>query len=293
VVGDVRGFATCAVVRPRLRDIEAKVDGSLSVAVGHHQAHSDLAVGALPRAPRVLPLHARRVTALFEKTGVVDDPRRDRLVAFQLVHRVPGCQTPHWHILPSSRRREVHQPMVHRGHEPGIATGTRGHRLHALAFPVGQQTGRIYGKRRSLALVSKEATYLIQIVIEALLGARGECWAVHGPLGSHLDPPSNFLAKLAAVVLSVAWESSAGLLGLMLISETSNCTYAVRTHRQGGAHRSRAGAAPWTCAPMPLACWRRCTARIRAYHRPWCSRHQAGNRWTKKPPGRRALALPT
>ena len=67
------------VRRPAFRQIERTVDQGPAVAAGIGQEHADLAVLDPPRRAAVLPLHARRLAALLEKAGLVQDQHAARI----------------------------------------------------------------------------------------------------------------------------------------------------------------------------------------------------------------------
>ena len=111
-------------------------------AVGHDQMHGDDAVGHLARAAEILPLHARGLGALLERTGLVENEDGAHRVGRQLGDR--GTQ-PLLH--PIGQAFVVPQT----GFEKLLQTAGRGarilgQRLGRLAVQVGEQPAGIIAK---------------------------------------------------------------------------------------------------------------------------------------------------
>jgi len=56
--------------------------------VGDRQRDGHLTIVLLAELSAILPRHADRMAALLRKSGVVDDPRRDRAVRFHSRHNL-------------------------------------------------------------------------------------------------------------------------------------------------------------------------------------------------------------
>jgi len=109
--------------------------------------HGDLAVIDFAERPRILARHADRVTALFGKTGVVDDPGRRRLQL--LLH--PLCQAAaHRLPRPGTLPHELLQGLhVGAGHAPS-------QQFDRFSFPLQQQALHI--KRAVMAALGASHT---------------------------------------------------------------------------------------------------------------------------------------
>ena len=82
LLGHARLAPTFVVCRPVLRQIETIHRRQTGVVIGKRQRHRDLTVILLAKLPAILTPHTDRVRSLLGETGVIDDPRFDRSMAF-------------------------------------------------------------------------------------------------------------------------------------------------------------------------------------------------------------------
>ena len=166
LVGDLALRTALRIARPALRQVQLGIDRHVRASSRDAQRHPDLAVGDLPRRPRVLPLHAHRVLSLLEKTRVVDDPGRDRLPRAHRFDGVTSCHAAYSPIVPRRVRRKVKQLLVIRIAAAWIVTRGRGDRLGALAFQVAQQAEGVDPKRLTPLLVGQSDADLGEVAVQ-------------------------------------------------------------------------------------------------------------------------------
>jgi transposase len=188
--------APLGIVRPRLRQVELEVDRQMRIARRDAQAHGDLAVRSLARRPRVLTLHTHRMSSLFQKARVVDDPRPDRVVSGDLLDGVFRSKRSHPSVAPLRIVEKIAEPRLHRGHHRGGRARPRRDRLDALALSVAKKPHRVHGKGRTLLLVVEEQTDAVDVVL-------------HPPLsgGSMRSTPLSF-TNAATMAMSSACSNS-------------------------------------------------------------------------------------
>ena len=97
-------------------------------------------------------LNSDRVTALFEESGVVDEPRRDWLLRAQCFNGVPRGLQAHRVVDPRTDAQEVEQAIVGLARPRRIGARTRRDRFRALSLAVREDAERIRRERGTLRL---------------------------------------------------------------------------------------------------------------------------------------------
>src|SRR5262249_4999588 len=136
---------TCAVARPLLRQIQPIGHRQAGIMIGDRQRHRDLTIVLLAKLAAILSSHPDRMLPFLGKARVVDDPRFDRPVAFQLwQHQFPHLRE-NLLVRPSSLADKMQQRLM-LGCGP-FWRRDRCHRLHAFALARHHQTQAIIAKR--------------------------------------------------------------------------------------------------------------------------------------------------
>src|SRR5262249_29600484 len=113
--------------------------------IGDRQRHRDLTIVLLAKLAAILSSHPDRMLPFLGKARVVDDPRFDRPVAFQLwQHQFPPLRETLL-VGPSSLADKMQQRLM-LGCGP-FWRRDRCHRLHAFALARHHQTQAIIAKR--------------------------------------------------------------------------------------------------------------------------------------------------
>src|SRR5438876_4665906 len=175
VLGDSRLLASDDVVDPRLGHVEREVDGYVFVLRRDRQADADLAIADLPERARVLALHADRMLPLLRKAGVVDDPRRHRLLLLERRDDIARSLPPHAAVIPGTDSEEIQEPSLHAlARRPrrslfliDAAGRASGNGLDALALALAEDAVRIQ-RERLLLLASRQT--LADTAVEILPG---------------------------------------------------------------------------------------------------------------------------
>ena len=149
--------------------------------VGQRQRYRDLAVVLLAKLPAILPRHPNRMLTLLGKASIVDDPRLDGAVPFQLRHHHLAHLGEDALVRPPSLADEMQQRLMLR--RRAMRRRDRRHRLHTLALARHQQPGTIIPQRSLAVLVADHTRKPIDI-------RRKPRFTVVNPSVIHLSPPS-------------------------------------------------------------------------------------------------------
>jgi hypothetical protein len=139
LVRDIRRAAALAIGVPRLGQVQFAVEKRLELSVRDRQMNGDDPVVDFAHTAEVLPLHARRLVALLERTGLIKDGDGADRIGRQLGDRV--AQAP-LHLIdeaivvPQARLEKLLQIAWRHA-------GMIGDRFGGLAWQIGKQATRV------------------------------------------------------------------------------------------------------------------------------------------------------
>ena len=157
--------------------------------IGDRQRYSHLAIVLLAKLTAVLARHPDRMPSLFGKSRVIDDPRLDRPVPFNLRQHYLAHLAQHRFVRPRANTNKMQQRLVLRRYPRRSRLGC--HRLDALAFARQYQPGAIIAQRSNPIRMPDHACQSFDIRRKPVLSiglapeihlSPSRCWSATSPM---------------------------------------------------------------------------------------------------------------